>query len=138
MLRLEAEFPTQYNDSVTKVIQVPSEVSAVQIVHRNTIAVLIERIEEVGADLQPPIFTHSEVLRKAQIGIVEAGRAESVATQATVAETVSNRQTSAAIARHDERIARGSKAAKISRHGIENDLPVGIKVWTVATSTVAV
>jgi hypothetical protein len=46
---LEPKLCSERDRSVSKVVQIPTEVSAVQTINRNSVIILIESIQEIGA-----------------------------------------------------------------------------------------
>ena len=47
---LESKLCSECNGPVSKVVQIPTEVSAVQTINGNPVVILIESIQEIGAD----------------------------------------------------------------------------------------
>ena len=81
---LEPELCSESDRTVSKVVQILTEVSAVQTVNRNPVIILIESIQEVGAQDELAHLVELDVLGKTEIGIVKPGRSIGVPAEGSV------------------------------------------------------
>jgi hypothetical protein len=83
---LESKLCAECDRTVSKVVQILTEVRAIQIINRNSVIILIESIQEIGAHDELAPLVELDVLRKTEIGIVKPGSSIGVPAERSIAQ----------------------------------------------------
>src|SRR5262245_6108977 len=84
----ERVFDTEDHASVPPVVRVLAKKRTIQVIHRNTIVILIEGVEKVGPQNQLLAFQYSDALLQAKVVVPESRRAERILAKVAVTETI--------------------------------------------------